>query len=129
MANEKKMTEKEFLTAVIEMATEGSEVSVYATEKLNKLNEKASKPTKAQLENKEFAKQLLELMKVGEIYCASDVVEMIDEITSSSKATAVLKVLVAKELVEVSDYKPDSKRTVKGYMLKEAVDASVLDED
>lgn len=112
------MTNKEFYTNVIN-ANLTEEMTAFAEAAIAKMEASAEKkrstPSKAALENEELAAALAEKMEAGKTYTAAELAEL-GELANSSKATAVAKVLVAKELATVEEIK-GPKGKCKGYTL------------
>ena len=118
------MTTREFLNAVIE-GTITEEHIDYAKERIAKLDErlarakenKQSTPSKAATENAELAAGLYPLLEAGTTYTAEDLCGLLN-VKNKSKATAVIKVLVAEDKVEVTEVKRKNARPVNGYVVK-----------
>ena len=113
------MTQREFLQRVIATATE-TEMVDKATELLNALDEKNSKraskvATAKAEENAPLLAKLKEYMVGRNIVIASECSTMLG--VSTSKASALLRKLVAEELATVKDVKITGKGTVKAYTL------------
>ena len=92
------MTKREFLNSIIN-GTVNDETAAFAAHELevmaNAQAKRKDKPTKAQLENAELANALYEVMGT-QVYTAAEIAGLgVEGINSTSKATAVLKVLVA----------------------------------
>ena len=115
------MTQKEFYQAVIGVEGINEELITYATEAIAKLDAKNAKKrdtaSKAQLANIELGKVVVEFMAENGPAFASDIAGNVDGITSTQKATAVLKLLVADGTVTVEDVKVKGKGSVKQYTL------------
>lgn len=117
------MTNREFLNAVIE-GTITEEHIEYAKERIAKLDErlersreqKHSTPTKASVENAELAANLYPMLETGTTYTAEDIGNLLN--VSKSKATAIVKVLVAEDKVDTVEVKRKNARPVKGYVVK-----------
>ena len=112
------MTNKEFYTQVI-AAGINEDITAFAEAAIAKMEASAEKkrntPSKAARENEELATALAEKMEAGKTYTAAELAEL-GELANSSKATAVAKVLVAKELATVEEVK-GPKGKCKGYTL------------
>ena len=122
------MTQKEFYQAVIGVEGINEELITYATEAIAKLDAKNAKKrdtaSKAQLANIELGKAVVEFMAENGPAFASDIAGNVDGITSTQKATAVLKLLVADGTVTVEDVKVKGKGSVKQYTLTATTEAA-----
>lgn len=120
------MTNREFFVAIANDTAISEELRSFAKESIEKLNARnaarAAKPSKAAVANDALAAEMLPKFAVGSIYTASDLAEMMDFKTeagapSTSKATAVVKVLVEMGKVKSEDIKVPKKGKCKGYSL------------
>ena len=121
MADTNKMTERDFLNAVIGAAV-ADEVKEYAKNALDKLDAKNEKrrntPTKAQEANKEISANMLALLKANAqgadnaMTAAAIGAEMG---ISTQKASSLATKLVADGLALATEVKEKGKGKVKGY--------------
>lgn len=109
------MTKKEFLTAVAEL--ENEELSNYAAEELEKMEEQRAKrkeaASKTRIENEQVAAFVFDSMD-EEPMTATDIAEKFG-LKSPQKATAIMKILVADGRVEKVPVKRGQKKYV-GYV-------------
>lgn len=103
-----KMTNREFLTAVVEGSLT-PEIVAFASEQIAKLDEKnalrKAKPSKARLENLELLEQVVEIIG-DKIVLAKDIAEELD--VTVSKAGAVLRLGVEEgKIVQIEGKKSD----------------------
>ena len=120
---DKKMTAREFFTAVIGGKVGEAELA-YAREAILKLDSKNAKrkstDSKTQKENKAIKETLLATMEKDKVYTASEVAGMeIEGITSTQKASALLRQLVETGTLTSEEVKVKGKGKVKGYRLAE----------
>ena len=118
-----RMTSREFFTAVIEgkITDEIKEFAQLEIEKLDIKNAKRkSTESKTQKENKAISETILATMEKDKVYTASEVAGMeIDGITSTQKASALLRQLVETGILTSEEVKIKGKGKVKGYRLAE----------
>ena len=117
------MTSREFFNAVIE-GNITDEIKDFAKSQIEKLDSKNAKrkttDSKTQKENKAIKESLLATMEKDKIYTASEVAGMeIDGITSTQKASALLRQLVETGALTSEEVKVKGKGKVKGYKLAE----------
>ena len=116
MANVK-MTEREFLTAVLANASITEEVKAYAEEGIAKLDARNEKrkntETKVQKENREKKGEILRLLAGTEGKVASEIAEALG--ISTQKASALCGQLVKDGLLLVGELKVKNKGAVKLY--------------
>ena len=117
------MTSREFFKAVVE-GNITVEVKDFAELQIRKLDNKNAKrkstDSKTQKENREIKKTLLATMKKDKVYTASEVAGMeIEGITSTQKASALLRQLVETGTLTSEEVKVKGKGKVKGYRLAE----------
>lgn len=125
MANVK-MTMRTFLEAVIG-AEVSEEVTAFATERIKHLDEvnehRKSRGSKTQRANVEIKAALLNALEKGVTYTAAEVVALeVDGITSTQKASALLRQLVEDNKLTATEVKIKGKGKVKGYTLTESED-------
>lgn len=113
-----KMTEREFLNAVLAIEGLSTDLADYAKEGISKLDARNDKrkntPTKVQKENEGLMNAILtQLSKAPAV--ASEIAVALE--ISTQKASALCKLLVDKGLVSVKDYKVKNKGAVKQYSL------------
>ena len=122
------MTNREFFVAIAENASIADDLRAFASEAIEKLNarnaSRSAKPSKAAVANEALAVEMLGSMEQGHTYTAGDLALMMDFKTeagapSTSKATAVVKVLVESGKVTASEIKVPKKGKCKGYTLAE----------
>lgn len=127
------MTQRTFLEMVV-TANISDEVTSYAKERIKHLDEvnehRKAKGSKTQRANVEVKKSILAVMENGTIYTASQIVEMgVDGITSTQKASALLRQMAETGELTVTDIKIKGKGKVKGYALATpAEDGETFDE-
>ena len=114
------MTTKNFYNAIATNENLSAELREFAANAIEKMNkESASRNSKAAekraAENAPFVEAVTSLLKAneGRFYTASEIKNLVDGIESTSKATAILKMV---EGVKVGEVVVD-KRVVKGYSL------------
>lgn len=117
------MTSREFFNAVIE-GNITDEIKDFAKSQIEKLDSKNAKrkttDSKTQKENKAIKTSLLATMEKDKIYTASEVAGMeIEGITSTQKASALLRQLVEEGKLVSEEIKVKGKGKVKGYRLAE----------
>lgn len=118
-----RMTSREFFTAVIEGKID-DEIKEFAQLQIEKLDSKNAKrkttESKTQKENKDIKKTLLATMEKDKVYTASEVAGMeIEGITSTQKASALLRQMVETGTLTSEEVKVKGKGKVKGYRLAE----------
>ena len=118
-----RMTSREFFTAVIEGKI-NDEIKEFAQLQIEKLDSKNAKrkttDSKTQKENKAIKTSLLATMEKDKIYTASEVAGMeIEGITSTQKASALLRQMVETGTLTSEEVKVKGKGKVKGYKLAE----------
>lgn len=115
------MTEREFLTG-LNKETMNDAQKEYITERIAKLDERNVKrkntPTKAQKENAETMKRILELVSEKGAAVASEIGAILN--TSTQKASALCKLLVDNKVLGVRDLKIKGKGSVKQYFVIES---------
>lgn len=115
-------TSREFYNAVIE-GNVTDKVIEYAKEQLTKLDKKnesrRNKLSKNQKNNEDIKLTLVEVLEDNRVYVASEVVGLVDGITSTQKASALLRQLVESGNVTCEDVKIKGKGKVKGYKVKQ----------
>lgn len=114
---------REFYNAVIANETNTEEVREHAQNELAKMDAQNEKrrntPSKKAQENEVLANELLTKMEQNTVYTSAQVGEMMGGI-HSSKATAILKVLIERNTVKcVGEVKGKSGK-VKGYQMMAA---------
>lgn len=111
-------TSREFYNAIIE-GNVTNEVIEYAREQLTKLDEKNEKRrnrlSKNQKSNEDIKTALLAVLENDKVYLASEVVGLVDGITSTQKASALLRQLVESGNLTCEEVKITGKGKVKGY--------------
>lgn len=117
------MTSREFFNAVIE-GNITDEIKDFAKLQIEKLDNKNAKrktaDSKTQKENKTIKTLLLATMERDKVYTASEVAGMeIEGITSTQKASALLRQLVEAGTLTSEEVKIKGKGKVKGYKLAE----------
>lgn len=117
------MTSREFFNAVIE-GNITDEIKDFAKSQIEKLDSKNAKrkstDSKTQKENKAIKTSLLATMEKDKVYIASEVAGMeIDGITSTQKASALLRQLVEEGKLVSEEVKVKGKGKIKGYKLAE----------
>lgn len=116
------MTSREFFKAVVE-GNITVEVKDFAELQIRKLDNKNAKrkstDSKTQKENREIKKTLLTTFENDKIYIASEIVGRVDGISSTQKASALLRQLVEEGKLISEDVKVKGKGKVKGYRLAE----------
>ena len=118
-----RMTSREFFTAVIEGKI-NDEIKEFAQLQIEKLDSKNAKrkttESKTQKENKDIKTSLLAIMEKDKVYTASEVAGMkIEGITSTQKASALLRQMVETGTLTSEEVKVKGKGKVKGYRLAE----------
>ena len=118
-------TEREFMTKVLALNIEGADgedIKEYARQAITKLDERNAKrkntPTKAQKENAETMKKILELVSEKGAAVASEIGALLN--TSTQKASALCKLLVDNKVFGVRDLKIKGKGSVKQYFVIES---------
>lgn len=113
-----KMTEREFLTAILAVEGIATDLADYATEGLAKLDARNDKrkntKTKAQVENEGIMASILEALATAPMV-ASEIASAVG--ISTQKASALCKLLVDGGKVTVADIKVKNKGTVKQYTI------------
>ena len=125
------MTQRTFLEMVV-TANISDEMTSYAKARIKHLDEvnehRKAKGSKTQRANVEVKKSILAVMENDTIYTASQIVEMgIEGITSTQKASALLRQMTETGELTVTDIKIKGKGKVKGYAL--AIPTEEEDED
>ena len=119
-----KMTEREFLTAVLAIGGVAEDIKDYATEGIAKLDARNDKrkntQTKAQRENAETMDKIVALITEGGAKVASEVAASLG--VSTQKASALCKLLVDGGKLKVADIKVKNKGTVKQYSLADTAE-------
>lgn len=115
------MTMREFLMTVVN-ANISDEITAFADERIKHLDEvnerRKEKGSKTQRANVEIKSALLAALESGVTYTAAEVVALeIEGISSTQKASALLRQLVEDGKVTVTDVKIKGKGKVKGYTL------------
>ena len=118
-----RMTSREFFTAVIEGKI-NDEIKEFAQLQIEKLDSKNAKrkttESKTQKENKDIKTSLLAIMEKDKVYTASEIAGMkIEGITSTQKASALLRQMVETGTLTSEEVKVKGKGKVKGYRLAE----------
>ena len=116
-----KMTKREFLTAIVELGTEGtisSELGDFAEEEIAKLDatlaKRREKVSAKAAENAPLMDKIYEdILKEDEVVTATVVGELME--VSTQKASALLRKLVDEERATAEDVKIPKKGTQKGY--------------
>ena len=130
------MTSREFFNAVIEGKIT-DEIKDFAKSQIEKLDSKNAKrkttDSKTQKENKAIKETLLATMEKDKVYTASEISGMeIEGITSTQKASALLRQMTETGELTVTDIKIKGKGKVKGYSLvspaQEISDNSTVEE-
>ena len=130
------MTQRMFLEMVVN-ANISDEMTAYATERIKHLDEvnehRKAKGSKTQRANAEVKKAILSSLEENTVYTASQVAEMgIEGITSTQKASALLRQMTETGELTVTDIKIKGKGKVKGYSLtspaQEVSDNSTVEE-
>ena len=116
-----RITSREFFTAVIEGKI-NDEIKEFAQLQIEKLDSKNAKrkttDSKTQKENKAIKETLFATMEKDKVYTASEVAGMeIDGITSTQKASALLRQMVETGTLTSEEVKVKGKGKVKGYRL------------
>lgn len=113
-----KMTEREFLTAILAVEGIATDLADYATEGLAKLDARNDKrkntKSKAQIENEGIMATILEALATAPMV-ASEIATAVG--ISTQKASALCKLLADSGKVTVADIKVKNKGTVKQYTL------------
>lgn len=123
------MTQRTFLEMVV-TANISDEMTTYAKERIKHLDEvnehRKAKGSKTQRANVEVKKSILAVMENDTIYTASQIVEMgIEGITSTQKASALLRQMTETGELTVTDIKIKGKGKVKGYALATPIEDEV----
>ena len=130
------MTQRMFLEMVVN-ANISDEMTAYATERIKHLDDvnehRKAKGSKTQRANAEVKKAILASLEENTVYTASQVAEMgIEGITSTQKASALLRQMTETGELTVTDIKIKGKGKVKGYSLvspaQEISDSSTVEE-
>ena len=116
-----KMTKREFLTAIVELGTEGtisSELGDFAEEEIAKLDaalaKRKEKVSAKAAENAPLMDKIYEdILKEDEVVTATVVGELME--VSTQKASALLRKLVDEKRAIAEDVKIPKKGTQKGY--------------
>ena len=115
------MTQRMFLEMVVN-ANISDEMTAYAMERIKHLDDvnehRKAKGSKTQRANAEVKKAILASLEENTVYTASQVAEMgIEGITSTQKASALLRQMTETGELTVTDIKIKGKGKVKGYSL------------
>lgn len=115
------MTQRTFLEKVVN-ANISDEMTEYAMERIKHLDDvnehRKAKGSKTQRANVEVKKAILASLEENTVYTASQVAEMgIEGITSTQKASALLRQMTETGELTVTDIKIKGKGKVKGYSL------------
>ena len=130
------MTQRTFLEMVVN-ANISDEMTAYAMERIKHLDDvnehRKAKGSKTQRANAEVKKAILSSLEENTVYTASQVAEMgIEGITSTQKASALLRQMTETGELTVTDIKIKGKGKVKGYSLassaQEISDNSTVEE-
>lgn len=130
------MTQRTFLEMVVN-ANISDEMTAYAMERIKHLDDvnehRKAKGSKTQRANAEVKKAILASLEENTVYTASQVAEMgIEGITSTQKASALLRQMTETGELTVTDIKIKGKGKVKGYSLvapaQEISDSSTVEE-
>ena len=130
------MTQRTFLEMVVN-ANISDEMTEYAMERIKHLDDvnehRKAKGSKTQRANAEVKKAILASLEENTVYTASQVAEMeIEGITSTQKASALLRQMTETGELTVTDIKIKGKGKVKGYSLassaQEISDNSTIEE-
>lgn len=130
------MTQRTFLEMVVN-ANISDEMTAYAMERIKHLDDvnehRKAKGSKTQRANVEVKKAILASLEENTVYTASQVAEMgIEGITSTQKASALLRQMTETGELTVTDIKIKGKGKVKGYSLassaQEISDSSTIEE-
>ena len=130
------MTQRTFLEKVVN-ANISDEMTAYAMERIKHLDDvnehRKAKGSKTQRANAEVKKAILASLEENTVYTASQVAEMgIEGITSTQKASALLRQMTETGELTVTDIKIKGKGKVKGYSLvssaQEISDNSTVEE-
>ena len=130
------MTQRTFLEMVVN-ANISDEITAYAMERIKHLDDvnehRKAKGSKTQRANVEVKKAILASLEENTVYTASQVAEMgIEGITSTQKASALLRQMTETGKLTVTDIKIKGKGKVKGYSLasptQEISDNSTVEE-
>ena len=130
------MTQRMFLEMVVN-ANISDEMTAYAMERIKHLDDvnehRKAKGSKTQRANAEVKKAILSSLEENTVYTASQVAEMgIEGITSTQKASALLRQMTETGELTVTDIKIKGKGKVKGYSLvapaQEISDSSTVEE-
>lgn len=130
------MTQRTFLEMVVN-ANISDEMTAYAMERIKHLDDvnehRKAKGSKTQRANAEVKKAILASLEENTVYTASQVAEMgIEGITSTQKASALLRQMTETGELTVTDIKIKGKGKVKGYSLvppaQEISDNSTVEE-
>lgn len=113
------MTQRTFLEMVVN-ANISDEMTAYAMERIKHLDDvnehRKAKGSKTQRANAEVKKAILASLEENTVYTASQVAEMgIEGITSTQKASALLRQMTETGELTVTDIKIKGKGKVKGY--------------
>lgn len=112
------MTQREFLTKVIATSTD-AEIVTKAKELIEGLDKKnaqrASKPSKTQIENEPIKASILEFLAGGKVQTAPEIAVAVG--ISTQKASALAKQLVEVGKVVQSEIKVPKKGKMKAYSL------------
>nr|DAJ83508.1 MAG TPA: Ftsk gamma domain [Caudoviricetes sp.] len=118
----KRTTQREFFTTIVEGATVTAEMEAFASHALaniDKANEsRRERQSKKAQENEPLLAQIETDILTVEPITASNVAAILG--TSTQKATALLRALVAAGRAQVQDVKVTGKGTQKGYFKAEA---------
>lgn len=112
------MTNREFLTAIAAEEMLSAEIREHAAAAIEKLDERAkaraSKPTKASIENEPIKQKILELLSNRDEALTAAAIAAELEITTQ-KASALCRQLVADGRIQVQDVKAQKGRVCKAY--------------
>ena len=130
------MTQRTFLEKVVN-ANISDEMTAYAMERIRHLDDvnyhRKARGSKTQRANIGVKKAILASLEENTVYTASQVAEMgIEGITSTQKASALLRQMTETGELTVTDIKIKGKGKVKGYSLafpaQEISDSSTIEE-
>lgn len=115
-----KMTSREFFTTIAAIDTIPAELKEYAENQLLKMDERNKKQSEtlspAQQENLKLVEEFHNTMEADKQYLAAELGQAFG--ISVNKASAILRMMVAKELATVEDVKVPKKGTQKAYTVK-----------
>lgn len=90
---EKKITKREMFNQIKAHLTDEKEIA-FIEHEIELLNKKKTTESKKSIENAEIANKLFDCMETNRLYRTSEFINAVEEITSTSKATIILKLLV-----------------------------------